>query len=302
MTSQDAAVEGGLDEPTGLEPEQGSLALAHPDDRHTRADWEEATAAVLRKARRMTDEDDAELVWDKLTRTTLDGIPVLPLGTPDVLDGLATSGRPTRSGDWDIRAHLGGGAEKQVNEDALLDLEGGVTSLWLGVGPDTDFAALLDGVFLDLAPVVLDATSDPLATARAFVSYAGDLELHASTNLGVPAQQASADLAALATGLGVRAFVVDATAVHDRGASDAQELGYAMSVAAGCLRVLTDDGTLRGRGGRSRRVPVRRDRRAVPDHRQAPRRPSPVDQDARAQRCRAGRVGTWRSTPSRASR
>ena len=103
----DATVEGGLDEPAELEPEQGSLALASPEDPHGRADWEAAAAAVLRKARRLTDEDADALVWEKLTRTTLDGIGVTPLGTPDLLDGLQTAGRPTRTGDWDIRAHLG---------------------------------------------------------------------------------------------------------------------------------------------------------------------------------------------------
>ncbi|MBU1801390.1 MAG: methylmalonyl-CoA mutase, partial [Actinobacteria bacterium] len=205
MTSQDTSaeggpVEGGLDEPTDLEPDQGALDLAQPEDAHTRADWERATAAVLRKARRMTDEDDDALVWDKLTRTTLDAIALPPLGTPDMLEGLTTSGRPTREGDWDIRAHLGvpAGAERKANEELLVDLNGGVSSLWLTVGADTDFAALLDGVFLDLAPVVLDATADQAATAQAFVAHAGDLELHAGTNLGVPAADATADLAALA--------------------------------------------------------------------------------------------------------
>ena len=46
-------IEGGLDEPTELEPEQGTLALAAEDDRHDRSDWEKAAAAVLRKARRL---------------------------------------------------------------------------------------------------------------------------------------------------------------------------------------------------------------------------------------------------------
>ncbi len=241
-------MDGGLDEPTELEPEQGSLDLAQADDVHGRADWEKAAAAVLRKARRMSDEDDDALVWDKLTRTTLDGIAVTPLGTPDLLEGLVTSGRPTRAGAWDIRAHLGERAEKQSNEDALVDLNGGVTSLWLAVGPDTDFAALLDGVFLDLAPVVLEATHDPLGTARAFLSYVGDLELHPGTNLGVPADEAGDDdgsaqeVAALAAKAGVLGYVVDASAVHDLGASDSQELGYSMSVAASYLRHLTDAG------------------------------------------------------------
>ncbi len=63
-----------LDEPTGLEPAQGELDLAAPEDAHGRADWEAAAAAVLRKARRLRDEDPDELVWERLSRTTLDGI------------------------------------------------------------------------------------------------------------------------------------------------------------------------------------------------------------------------------------
>jgi methylmalonyl-CoA mutase len=243
MTSQDTAVEGGLDEPTDLEPDQGELALVQPGDEHTRADWERAAAAVLRKARRMSDEDDDALVWDRLTRTTLDGIAVTPLGTPDLVAGLPATARPTRSGPWDVRAHLGAGPEKQTNEEALVDLNGGVTSLWLAAGPETDFAALLDGVFLDLAPVVLEAGDDPAATAHAFLAHVGDLELHPGTNLGVPAQQATPELAAAARERGILGFVVDGTAVHDRGASDAQELGWSMATAAGYLRALTADGS-----------------------------------------------------------
>lgn len=238
----DAIAEGGLDEPAELEPEQGSLALASPEDTHGRAAWESAAAAVLRKARRLSDEDHDSLVWRKLTRTTLDGIGISPLGTPDLLDGLRSSGRPTRTGDWDIRAHLGVVDARSAHEEALTDLENGVTSLWLRLEPDADLDTLLDGVFLDLAPVVLDATSDPLAAAMAFVAYAEDVELHPATNLGIPAAEASPEAAELAGGAGVLAFVVDATSVHDRGASDVQELAYSMQCAAAYLRTLTGSG------------------------------------------------------------
>lgn len=243
--TDDSAVEGGLAEPTELEPEQGSLELASPEDTWTVADWEAAAAGVLRKARRMTDEDPDDLVWQKLTRTTLDGIAVTPLGTPQLVADLQTSGRPTRAGEWDIRAHLAIADPKAAHEAALVDLEGGVTSLWLAAGGDTDFATLLDGVLLDLAPVVLDAAADPVGAARAFLSYADGRELAAGTNLGVDGEAAEADLVAvagLAREAGTLAVVVDATAVHDRGASDAQELGHSMAVGARVLRTLTDAG------------------------------------------------------------
>ena len=102
-------VEGGLDEPQELEPDQGSLDLASSEDRWTVADWEREAAAVLRKGRRLTDEDADAAVCDRLTRTTLDGIGVTPLGTAALLDGLDTTARPTRQGDWDIRARVDGG-------------------------------------------------------------------------------------------------------------------------------------------------------------------------------------------------
>ena len=60
-------VEGGLDEPDELEPVQGSLDLASPDDTATVADWEAAAAAVLRKAKRLGG-DDADAVLEALSR------------------------------------------------------------------------------------------------------------------------------------------------------------------------------------------------------------------------------------------
>jgi methylmalonyl-CoA mutase len=230
-------VEGGLQEPEELEPAQGSLALASPDDPATVADWEAAAAAVLRKAKLLGDDDPDARVWDKLTRTTLDGIGITPLGTPDVLEDRQTSGRPTRQGDWDVRALVRADDARLAHEEALVDLDGGVTSLWLQGDSDADLDVVLDGVLLDLAPVVLDGI-DPAA----FLAYAGDRELHPDTNLGVPAIDATAELADRAWQAGVRAFVVDATAVHDRRSSDVQELGWSMAAGATYLRRLTDAG------------------------------------------------------------
>ncbi|WP_139978109.1 methylmalonyl-CoA mutase family protein [Nocardioides litoris] len=241
MTTEQTAVEGGLDEPTELEPEQGSLDLAQPEDRHTRADWERETAKVLRKARRMTDDDPDDLVWSMLTRTSLDGIALPPLGTPDLLDDLATSGRPTRQGPWDVRTFAAAGEEKAVHEELLADLEGGATSVWVEVGPDTDLATLLEGVFVDLAPVVLQPTGDPAATAAAFLDWAGDLELHPGTQLGLPAYDAG--LAARAAERGVLGFVLDATPVNDRGGSDALELAALLAQGATFLRAAEEAGS-----------------------------------------------------------
>ncbi len=223
-----------------------SLALAQPEDQHGRDEWEAAAAAVLRKARRLTDEDADAAVWDTLTHTTLDGIPVTPLGTPDLLDGLQTSGRPTRAGAWDIRARLAGADAKLLNEHALVDLDGGVTSLWVEVTPDTDLPTLLDKVLLDLAPVVLEPTGDAHAAAKAFLDHATYADIHPATNLGADAATTDpADLVAvaeLARSAGILGVVVDGVVVHDQGASDVQELAHSMAAGAAALRTLADAG------------------------------------------------------------
>ncbi|MET1059141.1 MAG: methylmalonyl-CoA mutase family protein [Nocardioides sp.] len=274
-------IEGGLDEPTELEPEQGTLTLAAEGDRHTRSDWEQAAAAVLRKARRLTDEDDDALVWEKLAQTTLDGIEVAPLGTRDDLDGLPETGRPgvapyTRGREaqrpeagWDIRPTFAGPHAKATAEAVLTDLENGATSVWLELGPADqglqpgDLAAILEKVYVDLAPVVLSAPSDPVAAARALLAVLEDrsVEPAPGTNLGADpigdqvrargfetlARPSTTDdplvaVAGLAQDAGVLGVVVDATAVHDLGASDAQELGYSLAVGATYLRTLTEAG------------------------------------------------------------
>jgi methylmalonyl-CoA mutase len=100
MTSQES-VEGGLAEPAGLEPAQGTLALSLDGPGATRADWEKAAAAVLRKAGRLRDDEPDEAAWAELTRTTLDGIPLSPLGTPTLTEGVAGNARPAVPGGRD---------------------------------------------------------------------------------------------------------------------------------------------------------------------------------------------------------
>lgn len=233
-----------------------SLALAQPEDRHTQAEWEAATAAVLRKARRLKDDDPDSAVWDKLTHTTLDGIAIAPLGVAGAPEPAV---RPSRAGAWDIRALVSRPDAKLANEEALVDLDGGVTSLWVAVDETTDLATVLTGVLLDLAPIVLDAPTAPTEAARALLAYADErgLDLHPDSNLGadplgamlrdlpLAVDEAVAelrDLALRAKEAGVRAIVVDGTAAHDLGASDVQELAWSIAAGVAYLRWLTDHG------------------------------------------------------------
>lgn len=244
MTSPAAAPEGTI--PLDSGPEQSA------------ADWERLAADVLRKAGRLSESDDDALVWDKLTRKTLDGIAITPLGTPALVADLQTAGRPDRAEEWDVRAYFADPEAKNTAADIKLDLNNGVTSVWVEVGAGgiaaTDLATALDGVLLDVAPVVLEA-EDPVAAAMAFASLASGQSLAAGTNLGADplgqlvrggtpgdADAVLSAVASKATELGCLAAVVDGTAVHDLGASDVQELGWTLAVGASYLRALVAAG------------------------------------------------------------
>lgn len=224
----------------------------------TQADWENAAAAVLRKSGRLSDDQADSLVWEKLARQTLDGIEISPLGTPALVDGLTTAGRPTRAAAWDVRAVYGDPTGAAANQAALNDLENGTTSVWLEIGahalPVAEIGGALKGVLTDIAPVVLDAPADALAAAQAFAALGGTVDANSNLgadpigahirgfNSGEGVDATVVAVAAIARDLGCRAVVADGTAVHDRGASDAQELGYALHVATTYLRALVNAG------------------------------------------------------------
>lgn len=254
-------LEGGLDEPEELQPAEGTLKLVGAGDSYDAAAWEAATAAVLRKARRLGEDAPDSDVWTALTRTTLDGIDVAPIGQPADLEALTTSGRPTRAGAWDVRTQVEVVDDRAANEAVLQDLENGGTSLLLHLSEEAghDWSTLLDGVLLDLAPVVLDRpTADQVEVFADFLEGV-DGALHPATNLsfdlqtlemlpsrdredGLAARDLLAPLVRRAFQLGVRGLVVDGTALHDEGASDAQELGWAVATGVSYLRLLADEG------------------------------------------------------------
>jgi methylmalonyl-CoA mutase len=236
------------------------------------SEWEKATAAVLRKQKRLADDAPDSDVWSLLAHHTLDGISITPLGTPSLTDDLADPGLPgqapftrgaaaTRELDgWDIRAWFTDPDTDVTAEHVVADIENGVNSLWLAVGdgaiPVDALARILEPVFLDLAPVVLDAPEAPLAAARALDAVIDDksVEPAAGTNygsdpigaavraLGETDLSVAVDVVELARARGARGIVVDATAVHDAGASDVQELAYSLAAGAAYLRLLVDAG------------------------------------------------------------
>lgn len=236
--------------------DQPAVPLAEGAD-FDRAQWEKATAAVLRKTRRLAEDAPDSAVWDALTTTTLDGLSITPLGTPESLADLPDIGLPGRapytrgSGTadpelegWDVRGWFTD--PETTAEDLVTELENGANSLWLTLGGRgiafDRLPTLLEPVFLDLAPVVLDCPEDPVGAAEAFVAVCRDkgVDPHPATNLGGTGTdlESVVRVATLARDAGVRGVLVDASRLHDRGASDVQELAWSMMLAVTYLRAL----------------------------------------------------------------
>lgn len=235
------------------------------------AEWERAAAAVLRQAGTLGANAPDSDVWDLLAHRTLDQISITPLGTPALTEDLPEPGLPgqtpytrgaaaarTELDGWDVRGWF---IDPETDADTLsTELQNGANSLWLTLGPegiDPDrLAALLDPVYLDIAPVVLDAPHVPWVAAEAFLTVLEDkaVDAHRGTNLGADPLGArlrgrgetdlavAVDLARIAGDRGIRGIVVDATAPHDLGASDVQELAYSLYAGVTYLRALTEAG------------------------------------------------------------
>ncbi|SDJ60563.1 methylmalonyl-CoA mutase subunit beta [Streptomyces indicus] len=249
-------------------PDDGlSLAAEFPDATHEQ--WQRLVEGVLRKSGKEVSGDAAE---DALSTKLEDGLTTRPLythaDTAPGLPGFAPYLRGARpegnaAAGWDVRQRHAQPDPAKANEALLGDLENGVTSLWLTVGegglPVDGLARALDGVYLDLAPVVLDAGAQFPEAAREL------LRLHAER--GTPASEVRGSLGGDPLGYeartgreqdfapviayirersgefpGLRALTVDALPYHEAGASAGQELGASMATAVAYLRELTAAG------------------------------------------------------------
>ncbi|MFJ9815401.1 methylmalonyl-CoA mutase family protein [Streptomyces sp. NPDC101151] len=247
-------------------PDDGlPLAAEFPDATHEQ--WQRLVEGVLRKSGKEVSGAAAE---DALSTMLEDGLRTRPLYTarddaPDPgLPGFAPfvrGGRPegNTAGGWDVRQRHAALADGSV----LADLENGVTSLWLLVGqggiPVSGLPRALDGVYLDLAPVVLDAGLDIEAAAAELLRLYEERGVDPKTvrgNLGgdplgyearTGTSQGFAPVAALARRCaeqypGLRALTVDALPYHEAGGSAAQELGASLATGVAYLRELTEAG------------------------------------------------------------
>ncbi|MDT0317261.1 methylmalonyl-CoA mutase family protein [Streptomyces sp. DSM 44918] len=254
----------------------GELPLAEGFPEVSGDRWRELVAGVLARAGRPG--LDGAAAEEALSTALADGIVTRPLYTandqaPDPgFPGFAPfvrGARPegTAVAGWDVRQFHGAADPARVNEAVLADLENGVTSVWLAVGeggaPVAALETALDGVLLDLAPVVLDAGAAFDAAARELLRIAEGRGLAPGAVLGVlgadPLGLAAreGDQAELTTRLwaaaglaarchrdhpGLRALVVDALPYHEAGGSPAQELGCSLATGVAYLRELTAAG------------------------------------------------------------
>jgi methylmalonyl-CoA mutase len=240
--------------------------------------WRSAVAGVLAKT---TKKDPAELGAEPerlLDSPTYDGFPIRPLYTSrDHLTEPALPGRwPfVRGGDalrdvkagWKVaEVHpADGSAAAEANAAILLGLTEGISALVLRIGEGavapSELPTLLDGVYLDLVPLVMQTDGVAYgATVEALLAMLAGLDDDQRLRLSVDlaADPLTAPLAGRAAPcldevvgraeqvLGfdghVRMITVDGPTFHNLGANATWELGAAIAAGVAYLRHLVDAG------------------------------------------------------------
>lgn len=237
--------------------------------------WYKAVAGVFARVQKKDVADVPLDVWKKLVRTTYDGIDINPLYTrQDELQEAAEPGvfpfvrgaqvsDPSRIG-WGVTETFGstpGVSPAEVNKQLLHALANGTTNIVIDLTQGlsaADLPAVLQDVYLDLAPIRLKAgakVSDAAQQIFSLVDAAGVAE-GSVLELGACPLTAGFDetdtvsldeAVELAVACSkrpgkVRAIVVDGVSLSNQGATDAQEVGFALAAGVEYLRALTDAG------------------------------------------------------------
>ncbi|QUQ62720.1 methylmalonyl-CoA mutase subunit beta [Kutzneria sp. CA-103260] len=247
------------------------LPLAGEFPQVDRAQWRRSVEAVLRKSGVLGEDEHHDSPEDLLATATYDGITISPLYTAD--DDAPAAGFPgiapyvrggspqgSAAGGWDVRQRHADPDPALTNREVLADLECGASSTWLVLGdgavPIDQLGDALNGVYLDLAGVVLDAGPEFAAAAEAYFEVLDVQPSAAIGNLGIdplgvhartgaaPDLDAAVELAVRTsrTHPKLQAIVVDALPYHDAGGSDAEELGCSIAAGVTYLRALTAAG------------------------------------------------------------
>lgn len=250
--------------------------VALPDDFDGRyQNWYKAVAGVFARVQRKDVADIPLDVWKKLIRTTYDGIDVRPLYTrADDLEEQAEPGvfpfvrghevKDANLSGWGVTETFGGlGATnaKDTNKALLEALLNGTTNVVVdttGVLTATDIPQLFDQVLIEYVPVRLKAGDKAVEAADSLFSVidaAGCADkvtvslgctpltsaIDKSATVSVDETVALAKRAAVRAG-DVRAVLVDGLALSNQGASDSQEIAYALAAGVDYIRILTDAG------------------------------------------------------------
>jgi methylmalonyl-CoA mutase len=249
------------------------------DPAQGRARWRTGVAGVLAKStRRDADElgPEPERLLDSPTYegfaihplyTALDELPEPPLpGQWPYLRG-GDALRDVKSG-WKVAEALpanrvAGVAADDVNAAVLAGLAEGVSALLIRVGESgvapAQLEKVLDGVYLSMAPVILDAGTDYRAACDALLELVAEVEPDQRATLSIdlgadpltaslsgrpaPAMREVVDVAKQVAGShGVRAITVDGPAFHNLGANATWELAGSIAAAVAYLRLLTESG------------------------------------------------------------
>ena len=224
--------------------------------------WYKAVAGVFARVQKKDVADIPLDIWQKLIKTTYDGIPINPLyNRADELEEAALPGVfPYRRGAAGVgQENQGWGVaesfdEKSTNQQVLDSLYNGTTNLV--IQGSADIATLLNGVYLSLCPVRLFAGVRTVEQAKALFAVAdsqqetpqlielGATPLTSMVNGGATISlDDTIELAKQAAQRdNTRAILVDAVTFSNQGATDAEEIGLALAAGVEYLRALTDAG------------------------------------------------------------
>ncbi|WP_025735811.1 methylmalonyl-CoA mutase small subunit [Mycobacterium genavense] len=246
------------------------------DLEQVRERWRTAVAGVLAKSTRKEPAELGEQPEQLLDTPTYDGFAVRPLYTAfDELPEPSLPGvwpylrgadplRDVKSGWKVVEAFPSAGATAAETNAAVLGALGdGVNALLLRVGQDgvapRELDGLLAGVYLSMAPVILDAGADYAAAADAMLSLVAEVESDQRATLSIdlgadpltaalsgrpaPSIDDVVTVASRVSGeYGVRAITVNGPAFHNLGANATWELAANIAAAVAYLRVLTESG------------------------------------------------------------
>ena len=247
-----------------------------------RARWRAAVAEVLAKSTKreagdisglgpepeqMLETPTYEAIAIRALYTALDELPEPPLpGEWPFLRG-ADASRDVKSG-WKVAEaipanRVAGVAADDVNSAVLAALSEGVSALLVRVGDSgvapAQLEKVFDGVYLSMAPVILDAGADYRAAAEVLLELVGRIEDDQRATLSIdlggdpltallshrpapPIEDVVGMAAKVADHQGVRAITVDGPAFHNLGANATWELAGSIAAAVSYLRVLTGSG------------------------------------------------------------